>query len=200
MKKITLEKYAMLIKLGDKSKISEASINRVAQHIKSTASKSFSIITAERDAFTNKENLGRNKKLESDIRSLGLGFFKLKGHWMECKDSKIDYSECPDDMKVPVVEISLFVPNITLKDTIRLAKKYNQDSAVYQGPETKNKVELISKSGSSIAKLGSFSPNSIGRAYSKVKGKSFTFEGFEWIPKGMLTNMALEAYLKKIVI
>lgn len=197
MKNITLEEYAGILKNGDKSKINEASIKRVAQHVKQTASKSFGILTASRDAYSSKENAARNKKLEGTVRSLGLGFFKLKGHWMECKDPNIDYAKCPNNMKVPVIEISLFVPNLTLKQALKLAKKYDQDSIVYQGPETKDKVELVSKNGSSIDKLGKFNPDAIGRAYSKVKGRTFTFEGFQWQPTGVLTNMALNAYLKK---
>ena len=197
MKNITLEEYAGILKTGDKSKINEASIKRIAHHIKQTASKSFGILTASRDAYSSKENAARNKKLEGTVRSLGLGFFKLKGHWKECKDPNIDYAKCPNNMKVPVIEISLFVPNLTLKQALKLAKKYDQDSIIYQGPETKDKVELVSKSGSSIKKLGKFSPDTIGRAYSKVKGRTFTFEGFQWQPTGVLTNMALTEYLKK---
>jgi hypothetical protein len=29
------------------------------------------------------------------------------------------------------------------------------------------------------------------------KGKNFTFEGFEYIPIGMMSNLTFEAYLKK---
>jgi hypothetical protein len=31
----------------------------------------------------------------------------------------------------------------------------------------------------------------------QVKGRNFTFEGFEYRPSSMMTNLAFEAYLKK---
>jgi len=197
MEKNSLEEYANLLKAGDKAKISEASIKRVASHIKQTASTSFAIITAERGANTNKQNLALNNRLEHDIRSLDLGFFKLRGHWKECQDKNLEYKDCPENQKKPTNEISLFVPNMTKKHAVRLAKKYDQDTIVYQGPETNNAVEVITKSGSTFAKLGKFSPNTIGDAYSKVKGRTFTFEGFQWMPHGMLTNLALNALMKQ---
>jgi len=197
MKEITLEDLAIAIKSNDKDAINEASLNRVYQHITKDASDSFAIITAFRGGFTKNKNISRNKSLEGDVRSLGLGFFKVKGYWVECSDSSLDYDSCPEDKKVPVVETSLFIPNISKKDAVRLGKKYDQDAIIFQGSETNDKVELISKSGKSLAKLGKFSPNKIKQAYTKIKGKSFTFEGFEYRPSGMLSNIAFESYLKQ---
>ena len=197
MKVVTLENLAYAIKYGNKSSVNEASLNRVYQHTQKEASDSFSIITAYRGGNSKSDNTKRNKRLESDVRSLGLGFFKVKGYWMECKSADIDYSKCPDDMKIPVVEESLFIPNITKSNAVRLAKKYDQDAIIYQGKETNDTVELISKSGGSIDKIGKFSAGKIARAYTKVKGKSFTFEGFEYKPNGMLTRMAFESIMKK---
>jgi hypothetical protein len=197
MKEISLEDIAIAVKSGNKVKINEASLGRVYQHIIKNASKSFAIITAFRAEYTKKQNLQRNKSLQGSVRSLGHGFFKVKGYWVECQNSDLEYSKCPDDMKVRVVEDSLFVPNITKKQAVKLAKKYDQDAIIYSGEETNEKVELISKSGSSIMKLGKFSPSKIAQAYTHIKGNSFTFEGFEYRPEGQLSNMAFEAYLKK---
>jgi len=193
----TLEQLALAIKLNDKLKINEASLNRVYQHTIGDASNSFAIITAYRGEYSKNENQQRNSKLKSDIRSLKLGFFKLKGHWLECKDDSIDYSECPDNMKVPTVEESLFIPNISKKDAIKLANKYKQDGIIYQGEESNNIVQVISKSGQTLDSLGKFSPNKISQGYSKIKGRTFTFEGFEYRPSGMMTNIIFNSYLKK---
>jgi hypothetical protein len=194
---ITLQHIVDVIKTGDRTTINEASLNRIYQHIQREASDSFAIITAFRGGYSKQENLTRNKKLEQDVRSLGLGFFKVLGHWVECADSEIDYSDCPKSMLKPVKEDSLFIPNISKKDAVRLTKKYDQDGIVYQGKETDNKVEILGKSGNSIMKLGQFSPNKIAQAYTKVKGKTFTFEGFEYKPYGMMENLMFQILNKK---
>jgi hypothetical protein len=64
------------------------------------------------------------------------------------------------------------------------------------GEETGNKVELISKSGASIMKLGTFSPSKIAQAYTRIKGSTFTFEGFQYQPSGQMENLVFEALLK----
>lgn len=194
---MTLEELANIIKTGDRAKISEASLNRVYQHVKGTASDSFAIITAFRGGFSKKENLDRNKKLESDIRSLGLGFFKVKGYWVECQDDSVEYTNCPPDMLESVVEISFFVPNITKKDGIRLAKKYNQDAIVFEDRASDDGVVLLSKSGKTILKLGKFSPNKIKQAYTKLRGRTFTFEGFQYMPTGQLESLLFDIELNK---
>lgn len=192
-----LKELAKAIISGDKSAINEASLGRVYQHVKKDASDSFAIITAYRGQYTKSKNKSRNKELESQVRSLGLGFFKLQGYWLECQDDSMEYADCPDDMKVPSVEEALFIPNISMKDAIRLGKNYDQDAIIYQGSETNDKVELVSKSGSSIMKLGDFHPNKIAQAFSKVKGRTFTFEGFRYNPTGMMSNMVFKQYLKE---
>jgi hypothetical protein len=124
-------------------------------------------------------------------------FLKLKGYWVECQDPDLEYAQCPDDMKVPVVEDSLFVPNISREQAIKLGKKYEQDAVIYSGEETDNNVELVSKTGTSIMKLGKFSPSKIAQAYTRIKGSSFTFEGFEYRPTGQMESLVFEAFLKQ---
>lgn len=198
MKKITLIELAHAIKYGNKKAINEASLIRIWQHAINNASDSFAMITAFRNSNSKSKNISLNKQLGSDVRSLGLGFFKVKGYWMECSDPDLDYSKCPDNLKVPVIEDTLFIPNITKKQSVNLAGKYYQDAIIYQGKETNDKTELISKSGQTLNKLGKFSPGKIARAYSEIRGRSFTFEGFEYKPTGMLTRMAFESILKNL--
>ena len=196
MKEITLEDIAIAIKGGNKVEINEASLGRVYQHITRDASKSFAILTAFRGGNSKQQNLQRNKKLQSDVRSLGLGFFKVKGYWVECQDPDLEYAQCPDDMKIPVVEESLFVPNISREQAVKLGKKYEQDAVIYSGEETDNNVELVSKTGTSIMKLGKFSPSKIAQAYTRIKGSSFTFEGFEYSPTGQMESLVFQNFLK----
>ena len=189
-----LKNLADAINSGDLKKIHEASIKRLEKHIQQDASKSFAILTGFRGSNTKKQNLSNNKKLGLAIRSLRLGYFKLDGHWGECSDETIEYNDCPEEKKSQVREPSYFVPNLSKDQAVKLAKKFQQDAIVYQGPETDNKIELISKSGATIEKLGKFTPNKVAQAFSKIKGKSFVFEGLEYIPSGVLTNMAFSAY------
>lgn len=186
---VTLEKLVDVINSGDKKDINEASLSRVYQHFKRQASDSFAILTAFRAESTKRENIQNNKELEKRLRSMGLGVFKVKGHWLECQDPSLEYNDCPDDMKVPAVEYSFFVPNITGKQAVKLAFEYFQDAFIYSGPETNDKVVALSKTGKILKNLGDFSPNKIAQGYSKLRGKSFTFEGFQYMPQGMLEGM-----------
>ena len=197
MKNVELQDIVNAIKEGNHKTINEASLNRVYQHIKKEASDSFTIITAFRGGYSNSINKSRNKKLESDIRSLGLGFFKLIGHWVECQDDTLEYSKCPSELKVDVKEESLFVPNISKKDAVRLAKKYDQDAIVFQGKETDDSVELLSKDGNSISKLGKFSSGKIAQAYTRIKGRTFVFEGFQYKPTSVMENIVFDILSKK---
>ena len=89
-----------------------------------------------------------------------------------------------------------FIPNISRKEIVQLGKKFDQDSVVYKGQDTDGKTLLLSKSGGVLVKWNKLSVGNLSQGFSKVKGKSFTFEGYEWKPTGLLTNLALQALLK----
>ena len=108
--------------------------------------------------------------MKASIRGSNLGFFKLKGHWREEGSEEV------------TPEPSLFVPGISLKRAHKLGNKFNQDAIVYSGPETKGKVALIFKSGTKQV-IGKFHPQKIAQFYSSVRGKTFVFEGFEYVPQ-----------------
>jgi len=166
---------AVLAARGDLDALNEASLSRVYQHVKKAKKKSFGILTSWRAGNSKRENLADFKRLAGEVRSLGLGFFKLIGHWKECQDPTVDYAKCPPDQLQDTKEPALFVPGISLKDVKRLGAKYEQDAVVYGGPDTDGKVMLIPRGGS-MSSLGSFSPNKIAQAYSRVRGRPFTFE------------------------
>ena len=160
---------------GDPDAVNEASLGRVFQHVKNINEKSFGILTSWRAGKSKRENLSDFKRLAGEVRGLGLGFFKLRGHWKECQDPSVDYADCPPGQLEDTKEPALFVPGITLQDVKRLGRKYEQDAVVYGGPDTKGKVMLIMRGGS-MSSLGGFSPNKIAQAYSRVRGRAFTFE------------------------
>lgn len=151
----------------------EASLSRAYQHVVEKKSESWGMATAYRYANSKKENLAAQKRLEQDIRKMGYGFFKVEGHWQECQDPNINYTDCPKDKLRDSTEESLFVPNIKKHEMEALCKKYEQDAVIYGDKD--NDAHLIYKNGQS-ENIGKFQPGKVSQAYSKVKGgKTFIF-------------------------
>jgi len=94
----------------------ESSLSRIMQHI--TNDKSFGVVSASRKSNSDKENDDLYKELIKDVRKMGYGYIKLRGGYKEETGF--------------VNEKSLFIPNITKNDIIKLGKKYNQDSVLYK--------------------------------------------------------------------
>ena len=168
-----------MIKAG-RYDINEASLGRIYQHVVSNPKmKNWGVVTASRGELTPAENKQRNKELETDLRKLGYGFVHVDGMWQECRKPDTEYKDCPDDMKVPTEEKSLFIPNISQEHIQALGKKYQQDSVLFADDKAKANGEatfIDSKSGESF-NIGKFSPGKIAQGYSKMKGgKVFTFE------------------------
>jgi hypothetical protein len=168
-----------MIKAG-RYDINEASLGRIYQHVVSNPKmKNWGVVTASRGELTPAENKQRNKELENDLRKLGYGFVHVDGMWQECRKPDTEYKDCPDDMKVPTEEKSLFIPNISKEHIQALGKKYQQDSVLFADEATKAKGEatfIDSKSGEAF-NIGKFAPGKIAQGYSKLKGgQVFTFE------------------------
>ena len=159
--------------------LDESSMGRIHQHIVSNPKvKNWGVVTASRGELTPAENKQRNKELENDLRKMGYGYVHVDGMWQECRKPNTEYKDCPDDMKVPTEEKSLFIPNISKEHIQALGKKYQQDSVLFADEETKAKGEanfIDSKSGESF-NIGKFAPGKVAQGYSKMKGdKVFTF-------------------------
>jgi hypothetical protein len=141
--------------------------------------KNWGVVTASRGELTPAENKQRNKELENDLRKMGYGFVHVDGMWQECRKPDTEYKDCPDDMKVPTEEKSLFIPNISQQHIQALGKKYQQDSVLFADEKTKANGEatfIDSKSGEAF-NIGKFAPGKVAQGYSKMKGgKVFTFE------------------------
>jgi hypothetical protein len=168
-----------MIKAG-RYDINEASLGRIYQHVVSNPKmKNWGVVTASRGELTPAENKQRNKELEADLRKLGYGFVHVDGMWQECRKPDTEYKDCPDDMKVPTEEKSLFIPNISQQHIQALGKKYQQDSVLFADEKTKANGEatfIDSKSGEAF-NIGKFAPGKVAQGYSKMKGgKVFTFE------------------------
>ena len=186
-----------MIKAG-RYDLDESSLGRIHQHVVSNPKvKNWGVVTASRGELTPAENKQRNKELENDLRKLGYGFVHVDGMWQECRKPDTEYKDCPDDMKVPTEEKSLFVPNISKEHIQSLGKKYQQDSVLFADEKTKAKGEatfIDSKSGESF-NIGKFAPGKVAQGYSKMKGgKVFTFEPQ---PEPKKDDMKLKSLLPK---
>lgn len=178
-KDITFEDILEARKIGGKT-LNEASLGRVYQHFLKSDKNSFAILTSWR--FGEEETLNEKNfaQLKSELRKEGLGFFRLDGHWQECKRRNVPYEKCPPEELVDAYEPSLFVPNIDFSLFQTLLAKYNQNAGVYSGPQTGGKVQVVSNVGT-VINIGNFSPDKIAQNYSTLKhGKhatrNFVFE------------------------
>lgn len=166
--------------------LSETKLARIYKFIEE--GRPFAMLTAFRGDKTVAENNKRNKKLESDLRSAGYGYSKMKGAYVE------DYGT--DDAK-DVSEASFFVignspDDKEMKDVIvKLGKKYEQDSVFFK-PVGKDNGMLIGTNNSDFPGMGKeidvgkWKPNKAGEFYSKMKGRSFVFESVKSTPQNWL--------------
>ena len=160
---------------GDDDALTEASLGRVYQHVANASYKSMAIISAFRADRDERENLEMNERMGADLVSAGHGFFKLNGVWRECQDKGVAYRNCPPGRMIEVREVAMGVVGAKKALILRLVRKYDQDAAVYLGPDTNGDAILIYRDGSE-KKIGSFKPSRVAQAYSRVKGKTFVFE------------------------
>lgn len=193
------------------NKLHEASLSRVWQHINDDDRGQFAILTSNRsanDAATNNRNF---TELLGIVRSHGLGHIRLKGHWLECQEEGVPYSECPKDKLVDSAEPSILIPSIPLKLAKQLMDKYSQDAIIYIGPETNGEMTLFFSDGSTH-NIGSFHPDAVRQAYSTIgvkKSSSFNRQSdlshpakersfaFEWTAQSPGEVMLESIYNKK---
>lgn len=166
---------------GDAEKLNETSLKRVYQHV-SDNEKSLGIMTAFKEGISLKENRSRNKRLMSDIRSLGLGAFRLFGSYVLKTKEK-------------VVEESFGIPGIEEKALIRLGKKYKKESVLWI-PAEDDIAYFLYMSGGKKDRVGKFNPMKISQYMSKVRGgSSFVFEYIAQTPtEGLIERVCNDRY------
>lgn len=196
---------------GNKQAVHEASLSRVMQHAGNADTTGFAILTSWRQNLSKPQNISRFAQLKAAVRGKGLGFNTLQGHWRECQDSTVSYEDCPPDQLVDAVEPSLFITGISMEDAQALGNAYDQDAVVFAGPETQGRVVLVFRSGDTMD-IGSFSPMSIGQAYSELRtgggktggskpgqglgkvDRNFRFEYVSWPTQGHVESLMEQSY------
>ena len=165
----------------------ESSLSRIYQHSKES---NIGIITAYRGDYSISQNESRNSNLMSDIRSAGMGYVSVTGHYIENKGS-------PEEKKV--VEKSFIVISSAndsgkLKNFLkRTGAKYNQDSVLYKDSANEQAVLIGTAAGrwpglDTEVEVGTWHANKIDSYYTQMKGhRSFTFESVE-SPEGLMSR------------
>lgn len=178
---------------GDGTALNEASLGRVWQHVQRSSQQSWAILTSWRSSNTEAENLKNYGELLQLIRSAGLGFFKLRGHWRENINPNVAYEDSKPEDLVDVAEPSLFVPGISRSLAEKVMQRYDQDAIVYAGEDTGGSVQLLHRTGSS-EDLGKFTPDTIAQAYSTVKGRNYVFE---YVAQGFVENLIESLFIPR---
>lgn len=161
--------------------IEESNLSRIKQHIDSGCM----MISASRGNLTQSENKKRTDELANDLKKLKYGYIRVLGGYIETDENTGDKRE--------VTEESFFVPkpkNVSdesfFDNSIKLCKKYNQDSVLISLPDY-TEFGYYNKSGEFDFSPGSeFIANDkqIGMYFSQlVKGshsnRKFAFQDIE---------------------
>jgi hypothetical protein len=137
--------------------VNEATLSRVWQHI--TNSKSFAVISPFRSENDLEKNMELYQQLKDSVRALGHGYIEQKSGYTYDDGTIAD-------------ERSLFIPNISFDDAIKLGKKYNQETILYKdaqqfvlyNPTSKQIVMNFSKNKNDAV---TFNPDILKYAYSE---------------------------------
>lgn len=195
---------------GEKTKLFESSLSRIMSHAQNAKEQGFAILTSWRQANEKSTNLTNFSALQHAVREKGLGYIQLRGHWQECQDSNVPYSQCPPEQLKDSIEPSIMVFGIDQKLASDLGKQFDQDAVVYAGPETGGATQLHFKDGSTMD-IGTFSPMAVGQAYSEYRSRSdkkakglppaerhFMFEGWSYPAQNFMDKLIEQTLEKNI--
>ena len=197
-------------------KVCESSLTSMMSRVNSP----WCIITAYRKenpdgiARNRDQNIAANRVLRGKLNSMKMGVHQLIGHWRECKDSNIPYPQCPEEMKVNVIERSYFVakpPEVEIEDfeklMLQLCREFNQDGVLLSDGQS---VKLAYPSGEKdVIGSSNMALNKVAQAYSQHIMKQnvpFVFEGFQQFhgnaarQGSALTGLTLPSYETPFVV
>ena len=158
--------------MGIREYLTESSLSRIYQHIESEDSV-FVIISAYKgnDASEDKKN---HVQLHNDIRGMGFGLVEFESQWSHSDGRKVK-------------EESFFVPNMTKRDGLKLAKKYDQEAIIMKDSSGLKEIQQdgsVSLNFNSASQKKNFTLAN-KELFSKLKkgshkGKGFTFTVTEY--------------------
>ena len=110
---------------GDREALNRISLLRGYQPAKELRRSSFGLMTASRITSSPEENQKRSVALLHELRSIGCGIIRLRGH---SGGSAVLY---------------FLVGGLSLHHAERPRKKYGQAAVIFQGPETEHHVHVL---------------------------------------------------------
>ena len=181
-----------------KSYLTEASLGRFYQQLtgsNGSEQKAIIILTASRSGNSSGVNAKNNAELRRAIKTLiaptlntdeKVGYYKVVGTYAETQDDGTTKRVKEDSTVVVIPPVPTLVSRFKSALT-KLGAKYNQDSIfiaekgqaklVFTRDVTDENGNLVNAKGSVIP-LGDFHPQALGLAFTKIKGKTFSFD---WI-------------------
>lgn len=152
--------------------LTETTLSRIYSHFKNESTP-VAIISAFRGEYNHNQNVSRQSQLMSMVRSMGYGYIKASGHWIENKGTSEEF----DSNEESLIVIGKPGDDRFESEIIKLIKKFEQEGALYK-PIGTTKVCILSSTGHRTC-LGQFRPKILGPGYTKLKGRgerTFTFD------------------------
>lgn len=141
--------------------------------------KSFGIVSPDRSENSPEETEIRRKQMKAGLQELGLGYVQQVGLWKETVQGTNG-----EQIKVPVQELSFFIPKISLKQLRELASWFDQEGVVYAGPETNGQIQVLGDGwADNIGDMKTLTnaPQSEVDSHenrSELKGKTYVFSSY----------------------
>lgn len=179
--------------------LTEASLGRFYQQLAGTngsEQKAIVILTASRSGNPAGVNVQNNAELRRAIKNLiaptlstenKVGFYKVVGTYAETQDDGSVKRVKEDSTVVVIPPVPVLVSRF-VKALAALGAKYNQDSIfvaekgqaklLFTRDVTDENGNMVNAKGSVIP-LGAFHPQALGLAFTKIKGKTFSFDWAE---------------------
>lgn len=177
--------------------LNEASLSRFWQHIQdgnaiAIISNAIAIISADRDERFSSENKSKTLELRRFVRDAGFGYVKVVGGYTEVKND--GYENHVDNETSSIIYAEAKRERELLKLVCWLGERFEQDSVLFV--DTKGNAswyytrDTIKHSKGEVESLGKFHPVQIGKYYSKIGKKHFSFSKIEEdvIPSKKTTN------------
>nr|DAQ48139.1 MAG TPA: hypothetical protein [Bacteriophage sp.] len=152
------------------NEVNEASLGRLYQHIGKDCCLFITAFRSENDLATNKKD---NKALCKELRSMGFGYNKIKGGYVESVDGKnVEVEE-----ESVVAYCSASEGEMLLKLGKKLGEKFLQDSIMFVDASGRAKL-YATRTDSTVANildLGRFTTKTVDAYYTKIGKKKFSF-------------------------
>jgi len=111
--------------------ILESSLSRIWQHIEEP-DRSFGVMSAFRGEFSWNENEERHAELKHVVREMGYGYIEMNGGYSGTDGF--------------VLELSLFLPEISKSDLKELGRRYEQETVIYKDADFFGLIEVATGS------------------------------------------------------